>query len=141
MCCPGRALPITTWEDTGVAHSTEPGYGTSGSALVFLDDQRAALSTVLVLQEMTLTIDVASDRNATLAWARMARYAVIVCGGASIEDLVEFALKVRASAPLTGILVPGHFGAMPEFADLDIHVLQSPVNVNALVERLRLPAA
>ena len=124
-----------------MANSTEPGYGTTGSALAFLDDQRAALSTVLVLQEMGLTIDVAADRDAALAWARMARYTVIVCGGVSIEDLVEFALKVRASAPLTQILVLGHFGPMPELADLDIHVLPSPVNVNALVERLRPLAA
>ena len=124
-----------------MANSAEPGYGTTGGALVVLDDQRAALSTVLVLQEMGLTVDVAADRDAALAWARMARYAVIVCGGASIEELVEFSLKVRASSPLTQILLLGHFGAMPELADLDVHVLQPPVNVNALMERLRPLAA
>ena len=124
-----------------MANSTEPGYGTTGSALVLLDDQRAALSTVLVLQEMGLTVDVAADRDAAVAWARMARYAVIVCGGASVEQLVEFALKVRATSPFTQILLLGHFGATPELAALDVHVLRPPVNVNTLVERLRPLAA
>ena len=124
-----------------MANSTEPGYGTTGSALVLLDDQRAALSIVLVLQEMGLTVDVAADRDAAVAWARMARYAVIVCGGAGIEELFDFALKVRVTSPLTQILLLGHFGAMPELAALDVHVLQPPVNVNTLVDRLRPLAA
>ena len=124
-----------------MANSTEPGYGTTGSALVLLDDQRAALSIVLVLQEMGLTVDVAADRDAAVAWARMARYAVIVCGGAGIEEFLDFALKVRVTSPLTQILLLGHFGAMPELAALDVHVLQPPVNVNTLVDRLRPLAA
>ena len=124
-----------------MANSTEPGYGTTGSALVLLDDQRAALSIVLVLQEMGLTVDVAADRDAAVAWARMARYAVIVCGGAGIEELLDFALKVRVTSPLTQILLLGHFGAMPELAALDVHVLQPPANVNTLVDRLRPLAA
>ena len=124
-----------------MANSTEPGYGTTGSALVLLDDQGAALSIVLVLQEMGLTVDVAADRDAAVAWARMARYAVIVCGGAGIEELLDFALKVRVTSPLTQILLLGHFGAMPELAALDVHVLQPPVNVNTLVDRLRPLAA
>ena len=95
---------------------------------MLLDDQRSALSTVLVLQEMGLTVDVAADRDAAVAWARMARYAVIVRGGASVEQLVEFALKVRATSPFTQILLLGHFGAMPELAALDVHVLRPLVN-------------
>lgn len=124
-----------------MTNSIEPSYGTSGSALVVLDDQRSALSTVLVLQEMGLTVDVAADLGAATAWARMARYAVIVCGGASVEDLVAFALRVRASSPLTQILLLGHAGPIAELDGLGVQVLQPPVNVNALVDRLRPLAA
>lgn len=117
------------------------GYGTTGSALVVLEDQRTALASVLVLQEMGLTVDVAADRDAALAWVRMARYAVIVCGGGHADQLVNFALRIRAAAPRTHILVLGQLGTHPALRKIDAHVLQPPVNVNALVEQLRPLAA
>jgi DNA-binding response OmpR family regulator len=128
-------------EGRRVTNAPGAGYGTAGSALVVLDDQRTALASVLVLQEMGLTVDVAADRDAALAWVRMARYAVIVCGGGTTEQLVEFALKVRAASPATRILMLGNFGPQPALTGIDVHILRPPVNVNALVEQLRPLAA
>lgn len=113
------------------------GFGTSGSALVALDDQRTALAAVLVLQEMGLTVDIAGDRDAALAWIRMARYAAVVCGGDTPEQLTNFALKVRAASPQTQIIMFAHFGPHETLTELGVQLLRPPVNVNTLVERLR----
>ena len=96
---------------------------------------------MLVLQEMGLTVDIAADRDAALAWIRMARYAAVICGGDSPERLTDFALKVKAASPYTQITVLAHFGAHETLEELDVQVLKPPVNVNALVDRLRLLAA
>jgi len=121
--------------------STRGRFGSRGSALVALDDQRAALAAVLVLQEMGLTVDIAADRDSALAWVRMARYAAVVCDGDSPERLTDFALKVRAASPATQIILLARFGAHPTLEELGAHVLRPPINVNALVDRLRLLAA
>ena len=117
------------------------GFGSSGSALVALDDQHAALAAVLVLQEMGLTVDIAADRDSALAWIRMARYAAVVCGGDSPERLTDFALKVKAASPYTQITLLAHFGPHETLEELGVQVLKPPLNVNALVDRLRSLAA
>ena len=116
------------------------GSSSTGSALVALADQRAALAAVLVLQEMGLTVDIASDRDAALAWVRMARYAV-VCDGDSPEGVTDFALKVRAASPSTQIILLAHFGAHETLDELGVHIMKPPVNVNALVAHLRTLSA
>ena len=117
------------------------GFGTNGSALVALDDQRTALAAVLVLQEMGLTVDIAGDRDAALTWIRMARYAAVVCGGGTPEQLTNFALKVRAASPRTQIIMFAHFGPNETLTELGVQLLRPPVNVNTLVERFKPLAA
>ena len=116
-------------------------YGTSGSALVVIDDQRSALAAVLVLQEMGLTVDVAADRGAALAWLGMARYACVVCGGGDFPQLLAFAQRIRVASPYTQLLMVGHFAADPRLEEINVELLQPPVNVNQLVDRLRPLAA
>jgi hypothetical protein len=40
-----------------------PRFGMHGSALVVLEDERAALAALLVLQEIGLAVDIAVDRD------------------------------------------------------------------------------
>ena len=121
--------------------SSSTGFSSTGSALVALADQRAALAAVLVLQEMGLTVDIASDRDAALAWVRMARYAAVLCDGDSPEGVTDFALKVRAASPSTQIILLAHFGAHETLDEPGVHIMKPPVNVNALVAHLRTLAA
>ena len=46
-----------------------PLFGSHGSALVAIDDERTALAAVLVLQEMVSSVDVAADLDAAPEWA------------------------------------------------------------------------
>jgi DNA-binding NtrC family response regulator len=108
-----------------------------GSALVVLDDERAVLAATLVLQEMGLTVDVANDREAALDWIVRAHYALVVCGGREQEQITRFVISVRYEAPHTRVILL----AEPELVhdsleELGIEVLQAPVNVNTLVQRL-----
>ena len=118
-----------------VSHGS--GFGRHGSAFVALDDDRAALATVLVLQEMGLTVDIAADREAALQWATRANYTVVVCGGQEQPQTSEFVIRLRYSAPQTRVILL----AEPEFVHdgldaIGVDVLPSPVDVNMLVERL-----
>jgi len=99
-----------------------------------------ALASVLILQEMGLTVDIAADRDAALAWVRMARYAAVICGGNDATQLTDFALKVRAASPYTQIFVVAQVAPGP-LAALGVELLRPPLNVNALVDRLRPLAA
>lgn len=120
--------------------SDAQGFGTLGSALVLVDDERAALATVLVLQEMGQAVDVASDRDAALTWVRLAHYGVIVCGTPA-DTAAETALRLRFAAPGARVLMLSE--PTSHAAELDlmgIEVLQTPISVNTLVDRLR-PAA
>jgi DNA-binding response OmpR family regulator len=108
-----------------------------GSALVVLDDERLALTTVLVLQEMCLDVYVASDRDIALQAAAKAGYAVVVCGGQEQPQISEFAIRLRYSAPQTRvILLAGPELSHDELNAIDVEVLPAPVDVNMLVERL-----
>ncbi len=108
-----------------------------GSALVVLDDERAVLATSLVLQEMGLTVDVASDREAALDWIVRARYALVVCGGREQEMITQFVIQIRYEAPHTRVILLAEPELMHDsLEELGIEVLQAPVNVNSLVQRL-----
>lgn len=115
-----------------------PRFGMHGSALVALDDERAALATVLVLQEMGLAVDIAVDRDRSVEWAKQAGYTYVVCGDDNDEAGVkDFAAKIRFAIPQTRVLLL----AGPDFDQggleaIGVEVLPSPVDVNALVERL-----
>ena len=113
------------------------GFGRYGSALVVLDDDRAALATVLVLQEMCLTVDIAADREAALQWAARASYTVVVCGGQEQTQISEFVIHLRYSAPHTRVILLAEPGFVHDGLDaIGVEVLPSPVDVNMLVERL-----
>ena len=111
--------------------------GRRGSALVVLDDERAVLATSLVLQEMGLTVDVASDREAAMDWIARARYALVVCGGRDQEMITQFVIRVRYEAPHTRVILLAEPELMRDgLEELGVEVLQAPVNVNSLVQRL-----
>jgi ActR/RegA family two-component response regulator len=109
-----------------------------GSALVALDDERAALATVLVLQEMGLAVDIAVDRDRSVEWARQAGYSYVVCGGEDDEAGVkDFAAKMRFAVPQTRVLLlAGSDFDSSGLEAIGVEVLPSPVEVNSLVERL-----
>lgn len=111
--------------------------GRRGSALVVLDDERAVLATTLVLQEMGLTVDVANDREAALEWVIRAHYALVVCGGRDQETITRFVISVRYESPHTRVILLAEPELMHDsLEELGIEVLQAPVNVNSLVQRL-----
>ncbi len=108
-----------------------------GSALVVLDDERAMFATTLVLQEMGLTVDLATDLSSALDWVEAADYAVVVCPGRADTSIREFGQRVRYLARDTRVFVfaeRGFDGA--GLADIGIEVFPAPVDVNALVSRL-----
>jgi hypothetical protein len=115
-----------------------PRFGMHGSALVALDDERATLATVLVLQEMGLAVDIAVDRDRSVDWARQAGYSYVVCGGDGDEAGVkDFAAKMRFAVPETRVfLLAGSDFDSSGLEAIGVEVLPSPVEVNSLVERL-----
>jgi DNA-binding response OmpR family regulator len=111
--------------------------GAYGSALVALDDQRALYATTLVLQEMGLTVDVVSDLPSALDWVEAADYELVVCAARVRATSLDFARRVRYLARETRLLMfaaPGFDGA--GFAELGVELLDAPVDVNRLVERV-----
>ena len=69
--------------------------GPRGCALVLVDDQRAALASVLLLQEMGFSVDVSVQPEAALSWVRLARYEWVVCSGGGVTSNPEFLLRLR----------------------------------------------
>ena len=118
--------------------SPAPGCSRGGSALVVLDDQRAALATVLVLQEMGLTVDVAADREAALGWAIRAGYTVAICDGADEPQSRDFLIRLHRAAPRTRVLWLAPPDVEPDgLEEVGVELLRGPFDVNRLVERLR----
>ena len=100
--------------------SPAPGCSRGGSALVVLDDQRAALATVLVLQEMGLTVDVA------------------ICDGADEPQSRDFLIRLHRAAPRTRVLWLAPPDVEPDgLEEIGVELLRGPFDVNRLVERLR----
>ena len=113
------------------------GSGRHGSALVALDDERAALAAVLVLQEMGHAVDLAADGEAAFEWAIRAAYTVVLCGGLEREASCDSVVRLRRLAPRTRVLWLAAPGPPPDrLRELGVEVLTAPVNVNMLVERL-----
>jgi len=108
---------------------------TRGSALVLVEDQRAALAAVLILQEMGYSVDIAVQPEAALEWIRLARYQWIVCsGGGEQSRSFDFALRLRHTAPHARILLVGSDGAsLDGLHEIGVEVLHPPVDVNMLV--------
>ena len=116
---------------------TRPSFGRYGSALVAVEDERAALASVLVLQEMGFSVDIARDHAAALAWAGRATYAVVICGTGDAQRSTQFAIRIRFCAPQTRVLLLTDPAVAPEALDeIGIELLAAPIDVNMLVERL-----
>jgi hypothetical protein len=109
-----------------------------GSALVALEDERAALAAVLVLQEMGLAVDIAVDRDRSVDWAKQAGYSVVVCGDDDDEAGVkDFAAKMRFEVPQTRVLLLASANFDNDgMESIGVEVLPSPIEVNSLVDRL-----
>ena len=115
-----------------------PRFGMHGSALVVLEDERAALAAVLVLQEMGLAVDIAVDRERSVDWAKQVGYSFVVCGGDDDEAGVrDFAAKMRVAVPQTRVLLlAGADFDSDGMEAIGVEVLPSPVEVNSLMDRL-----
>ena len=112
------------------------GLSARGSALVCLDDPHAELAAVLILQELDLSVDLATDPDSTIRWARQARYEVIVVGGRDIP-LRTVGLRLRHAAPDARLVLLAEGQEAPDgLAPLGIQVLVPPVDVNALMRSL-----
>jgi hypothetical protein len=106
-----------------------------GSALVLLGDDRAALKTVLLLQEFGITVDLAEDEAAALGWARRADYQLIVCGGAAKHDLL--AIRLHRAAPRARVVYLSRETAPRSFEVVGIETFRLPLDVNEFVEFAR----
>src|SRR5712691_7834404 len=90
------------WENA-MHDAGDRGPTVQGRALVVMSDDRVALATVLVLQEMNLLVDVAIDGVAAVGWARRDEYELIVCGPDS--SAADLALRFVDAAPLARVML------------------------------------
>jgi hypothetical protein len=112
------------------------GLSTRGSALVCLSDPRAELATMLIIQEMGMSVDLAADAESAIGWVRQARYELLVVGGADLP-LRTVALRLRHASPDARIVVLADDRDPPDgLAPLGIEVLRPPMDVNALMSGL-----
>jgi hypothetical protein len=119
-------------------HARPPVRGLSahGSALVCLGDPRAELATMLILQELGLSVDLAADPESAIRWVRQARYELLVVGGADVP-LRTVALRMRHASPEARIVLLADDREPPDgLAPLGIEVLRPPLDVNALMRGL-----
>jgi DNA-binding response OmpR family regulator len=107
----------------------------NGAALVLLNDNRAALQAVLVLQEFGMAVDVAQDRLDALLWASRARYDLIVLGGAQGHEAL--ALLLRRAAPQARVVLFSRERPRQSLAMAGIRTIEPPVNVNTLARVAR----
>jgi hypothetical protein len=106
-------------------------------SLVSVEDERDALLAALVLQEMGLSVHFTDGEEGALEYALHADYAVVVCGRYEQRHGAAFAIRLRSSAPLTRVILLADPELVRDELDgLGVEVIPTPVNVNALVERL-----
>jgi DNA-binding response OmpR family regulator len=111
--------------------------GAYGSALVALDDERATHATTLVLQEMGLTVDVVTDLPSALDWVEMADYELVVCAARVRATSLDFARRLRYFTRETRLLMYAQIGFdSAGFEELGVEILDAPVDVNRLIERV-----
>jgi len=118
--------------DAASSRISDGALASHGAALVLIGDDRAALKAVLLFQEFGLAVDLAEDEAAALAWARRARYDLIVCGGAPRHDLL--AIRLLRAAPRARIAYVSASKPPRGFPAMGIETLTLPLDVNALVE-------
>jgi hypothetical protein len=98
--------------------------GRAGSALVVLDDYRAALATTLLLQELGFAVDVAVDEDAVLTWVGQARYDLLLCGAGPDRRPEALVMRLRRATPAARIVMLAPEGSTPaDLRPLGIEVL------------------
>jgi DNA-binding response OmpR family regulator len=116
--------------------------GRAGSALVVLDDYRAALAATLLLQELDFAVDVAVDEASVLSWVKQARYDLLLCGAGPDQRPEAMAMRLRRAAPAARVVMLAPEGTTPaDLRPLGIEVVYPPITVNVLMDRLWRTAA
>ncbi len=110
-----------------------PGLSARGSALVCVNEPRAALATVLILQELGIAVDLVEDASAALRWVERARYDVLVVAG---DDAPALAEALRAAAPRARILLLRDEPPPDLDSALRIEVIGPPADVNGVMRAL-----
>ncbi len=105
-----------------------------GAALVYLSDDRAALQSVLLLQEFGLAVDVVNDAPAALSWATHAHYSLLICGGDFSHHLLAY--RAQRAAPETQVLLMSRLPARASLTNAGVELFPLPLDVNAFASRL-----
>lgn len=105
-----------------------------GSALVYLDDDRAALQVVLMLQEFGLTVDLVGDSSSALTWATHAHYSLVICGGDFSHHLLAY--QARRASPETDVLLMSRLPARVSVTNAGVELFPLPLDVNAFASKL-----
>jgi len=105
-----------------------------GAALVYLSDDRAALQSVLMLQEFGLAVDIVNDAGSALSWATHAHYSLLICGGDFSHHLLAY--KAQRAAPETQVLLMSRFPARASLRDAGVELFPLPLDVNAFASTL-----
>jgi DNA-binding response OmpR family regulator len=105
-----------------------------GSALVYLSDDRAALQTVLMLQEFGLTVDIVNDAKSALSWATHAHYTLVICGGDFSHHLLAY--RARRASPETEVLLMSRLPARVSVTNAGVELFPLPLDVNAFALKL-----
>jgi len=128
--------PVDRRDAAHDARRSVRGLSDRGAALVCLGDPRVELATMLILQELGLSVDLVADPQAAMRWAKQARYQLIVAGGSPVP-LPTLATYLRRAAPDTRIvLLADDWSPTDDLGPLEVEVLGPPVDVNALMRGL-----
>ena len=116
-------------------------FDSDGRALVVIGENRVALATVLVLQELNLSVDIALDAESAVTWSHRGAYDLIVCGPGG-DGAADLAMRFRVSAPGARIfLLTDTEDADSELWMLGVELISPPLDVNTLVSRFWRTAA
>ena len=105
-----------------------------GAALVYLDDDRAALQVVLILQEFGLAVDIVGDSSSALTWATHAHYSLVICGGDFSHHLLAY--RAQRAAPESQVLLMSRLPARASLTSAGVELFPLPLDVNAFASKL-----
>ena len=103
--------------------------------MICLSDPRAELATLLILQELGMTVDVVADPADAIRWAQRARYELIIAGGTPIP-VETLATYLRRAAPSARIVLLADDWSPSDGDVPGVEVLHPPLHVNVLMRLL-----
>ena len=106
-----------------------------GAALVYLSNDRAALQSVLMLQEFGLAVDIVDDAKSALSWVTHAHYSLVVCGGDFSHHL--FAYRAQQAAPESQVVLISSYPARASLEQIGVEAFSLPLDVNAFAAKLQ----